>query len=125
MQFPFVLYAKKVPPRTLALPGPAATVVTPPFNASSTVSSIGLHPSIPRIFGVIGSVISLTSFPSKRMAVSSMPRWQWLSTKPGKTYRPERSCTSSPTLGVRFFPTCVNTPFSILKSPTKGACSIV
>ena len=76
MQFPLVLYAKKVPPSTLALPGPAATVVTPPFNANSTVSSIGLHPSIPRIFGVIGSVISFTSSPSKRMAVSSIPKWQ-------------------------------------------------
>ena len=74
IQFPFVLYAKNVPPITLALPGPAATVVTPASNAVCTVSSIGLQPSMPRMFGVIGSVISFKSLPSKPIAVSSMPK---------------------------------------------------
>ena len=75
MQLPAVLYAKKVPPITLALPGPAATVVTPLFNASLIVSSIGLQPSMPRILGVTGSVTSFPSSPSNPMEEHTVPKW--------------------------------------------------
>ena len=70
---------------TLALPGPAATVVTPLFKANSMVSSIGLQPSIPRILGVIGSVTSFPSAPSKPMEEHTIPKWLWASISPGNT----------------------------------------
>ena len=48
-----------VPPRTLELPGPVATVVTPASLAYSKASSKGLIPSIALSCGVIGSLSSL------------------------------------------------------------------
>ncbi len=58
-QLPQVFTAKKVPPSTLALPGPVPTVVTPPARAMATDLSWGLKPSMPRSWGQTMSPISL------------------------------------------------------------------
>ena len=58
-RLPTVFTAQKVPPSTLALPGPVHTVVTPPRAASRMQGCMGLKPSIPRIWGEMGSFISL------------------------------------------------------------------
>ena len=58
-RLPDSLMATNVPPTTFALPGPVQAEVTPPCRARPKASSIGLMESIARIWGVMGSVISL------------------------------------------------------------------
>ena len=58
-RLPQSLMAAKVPPTTLALPGPVQAVVTPPLRALSKASSMGLMESMARSWGVTGSTISL------------------------------------------------------------------
>jgi len=56
---PTVFIARKVPPSTLALPGPVQTQVTPALRASASEGSRGLMPSMARSCGVQMSFISL------------------------------------------------------------------
>ena len=56
---PTVLMARKVPPSTLALPGPVQTQVTPALRAERKLGSRGLMPSMPRSWGQQISFISL------------------------------------------------------------------
>ncbi len=58
-QRPQVFTAKKVPPSTLALPGPVPTVVTPPRQAMGMALSWGLKASMPRRWAETMSPISL------------------------------------------------------------------
>ena len=84
-RLPASLTAMKVPPTTLALPGPVQAVVTPPWIAFLSPSSSGLMESIALIWGVMGSTISLKSAPSQAIASLSRPTWQCASTQPGVT----------------------------------------
>ena len=56
---PTVLMVVKVPPSTLALPGPTQTQVTPAAAALGRAGSSGFTPSMPLIWGLRMSFISL------------------------------------------------------------------
>ena len=67
---PQVFMAINSPAMGLELPGPVATVVTPPRTAKPYSGSRGYTPSMARSWGVTGSEVSLPSSPGKPMAVS-------------------------------------------------------
>ena len=56
---PTVFMTRKVPPSTLALPGPVQTQVTPALRAAARLGSRGLMPSMARSWGQQMSFISL------------------------------------------------------------------
>ena len=71
---PSVLTHSICPPMGLAEPGPVTKVVTPAARASAKQRSCGLRASSARRWGVMGSVHSLPSSPSKPRESPNTPR---------------------------------------------------